>query len=55
MTTPVKSFTAEERQGWIDFCVGEADDLGIEHNGFADLTDEQLDKEADWYYEMQGK
>ena len=55
MTTPVKLFDEVERAHWIAFCVQEADDLGIEHNGFADLTDEQLDKEADWYYDLAGK
>lgn len=51
----MKKFTEEERAYWINFCVTQAQDLGIDHADFNELTDEQLDKEADWYYDLSGK
>ena len=48
-------FTAEERDGWIKFCEEVAEEFEIAHDDFNTLTDEQLDKAADWFYYLTGK
>ena len=45
-------FTKEEREAWIVFCEKVAEELGIEHGDFNKLTDSDLDKTSDWYFEL---
>ena len=53
---PVK-FTQEEREQWIKFCLEVAAELGIacDAEKLRAMSDEQLDKEADWYWELTWK
>lgn len=48
------NFTPEQREDWINFCLRIAAELGIEcdANKLSAMTDEELDKESDWYWEM---
>lgn len=46
------TFTKEERGEWIEFCEKIAEELGIEHDDFNKLTDYELDKASDWYFEL---
>lgn len=53
----MRFFTDEEREQWIKFCREVASELGIDCNVeyLRNLTDEQLDKEADWYWSLTWK
>lgn len=46
------TFTKEEREEWIVFCEKVAEELGIEHGDFNSLSDEELDKTSDWFFEL---
>lgn len=50
-------FSPEDREGWINFCVEVAEDIGenIPREYFEALDDIQLDLESDWFYELSGK
>lgn len=50
-------FSAEEREKWISFCLEVAAELGmrVTEADLRSMTDEQLDKEADWFWELTWK
>jgi hypothetical protein len=57
MNKPTVKFTQEERAKWIKFCLEVASELGIgcDVEKLNAMSDEQLDKEADWYWELTWK
>lgn len=52
-------FTAEERQKWTDFCLQVAFEIGEDTTTYRkqldEMSDSELDVEADYMYELSGK
>lgn len=45
-------FTDDERAEWITFCKNVEEEFEIERNDYTTMSDEELDKLSDWYFEL---
>lgn len=52
-------FTVEDRQKWIEFCLQVAFEIGEDTTAYRkqldEMSDTELDAEADYMYELSGK